>query len=129
MADSLFFGKSCEHRIFSELLKRGFDVYLPIVDDKGVDCIVRNGNGSHIDIQIKGRKPRWIFTLGKVEPRDNYFYIFMPPDQEIYVVPSSVIAKWLRGREKIGITAGMKAELEMNYKNNFDILSAYLSAH
>lgn len=123
MAKSLFFGKYCEHKIFAELLKKDFDIYLPIVDDKGVDCIIRNNNGSHIDIQIKGRQPRWIFNFGIVKPRKNYFFILFPPDQEIYIIPSIKISEWLKGRRKLGFNNTLKKELESKYKNNFDLLN------
>lgn len=122
MATSLFFGKYCEHLVFAELLKRGFDTYLPIVDDKGVDCIIRNNDGTHFDVQIKGRKETWIFTFGHVEARSNYFFILYTPDKSFCVVPSSVISKWLNGREKLGINNAIKEQLNKDYKNNFDLL-------
>jgi hypothetical protein len=122
MPGSLFFGKHCEHLVFAELLKRGLDTYLPIVDDKGVDCIIRNNNGTHLDIQIKGRGPRWIFNFGSVESRPNYFFILYPPDKNFYVVPSSEISKWLNGRKKLGINNVIKEQLYKKYKNNFDLL-------
>lgn len=34
-------GKRLEFYVISELLKRGFDVYMTLVDDKGIDCIIR----------------------------------------------------------------------------------------
>jgi hypothetical protein len=39
----LTFGRWAECRVFAELVKRGFDLYTPLVDDKGIDCIVRKG--------------------------------------------------------------------------------------
>jgi hypothetical protein len=123
MAKSLFFGKHCEHLVFAELLKRGFDTYLPIVDDKGVDCIIRNNNGTHVDIQIKGRQPRWIFNFGQVKTRPNYFFILYPPDKNFYIVPSSEISKWLNGRKKLAINNELKERLEKDFKNNFNLLS------
>ena len=123
MAKTLFFGKHCEYLVFAELLKRGYDTYLPLVDDKGVDCIIRNSDGTHLDIQIKGRGPRWIFNFGRVESRPNYFFIIYPPDRNFYVIPSSEICKWLNGREKLGINNTIKEILNKEYKNNFDLLA------
>lgn len=122
MPASLFFGKHCEHLVFAELLKRGLDTYLPIVDDKGVDCIIRNNNGTHLDIQIKGREPRWKFNFGYVESRPNYFFILYPPDKNFYVVPSSEISEWLNGRKGLTFNNTIKKQLYKKYKNNFDLL-------
>jgi len=52
------FGKRQEFVVMAELLRRGFDVYLTLVDDQGVDCIVpleRKGQPRYLDIQIKAR--------------------------------------------------------------------------
>ncbi len=42
--------------LISELLKRGFDIYIPLVDDQQqLDCIIKkvvNGKSVYIDIQI-----------------------------------------------------------------------------
>jgi hypothetical protein len=34
-------GKRGELTVIGELLKRGFDVYIPVVDTEGIDCIVK----------------------------------------------------------------------------------------
>jgi len=39
----------------SELLKQGFDVYMTLVDDQGIDCIIRRNENCYIDVQIKAR--------------------------------------------------------------------------
>jgi len=40
--DSASFGKRQEFVAIAELLRRGFDVYLTLVDDQQIDCVVRN---------------------------------------------------------------------------------------
>ena len=35
------FGKRIEYYIIGEMLKEGLDCYIPLVDDHGVDCIVK----------------------------------------------------------------------------------------
>lgn len=115
----MFFGKSCEYRVMSELLDRSLDVYTPIVDDKGIDCIIRREDGKHIDLQIKGRKPTWIFNIAKFEPRDNYYFALLAKDRKIYIVPSKILAKWLDGKKKITLSQGKRAELEQ-YKEQPD---------
>ena len=39
--DTASFGKRQEYSVIAELLKRGFDVYMTLVDDQGIDCVVR----------------------------------------------------------------------------------------
>ena len=40
------FGKRIEHFLIGQMLKEGLDVYLPVVDDKGIDAVVRRPDGS-----------------------------------------------------------------------------------
>lgn len=52
------FGKRQEYIAIAELLKRGYDVYMTLVDDQQIDCIVRHDNGSfvkYVAVQIKAR--------------------------------------------------------------------------
>ena len=76
-------GTYAEYRVISELIKLGFDVYTPCVDERGIDCIIRTNKGKrkYYDIQIKkcersvsirGALP--IFTYLENNP-DNYFMI------------------------------------------------------
>ena len=53
--DTASFGKRQEYSVVAELLKRGFDVYMTLVDDQGIDCIIRLNSGRYLDIQIKAR--------------------------------------------------------------------------
>ena len=53
--DTASFGKRQEYVVVAELLKRGFDVYMTLVDDQGIDCIVRLAKNNYLDIQIKAR--------------------------------------------------------------------------
>ncbi|MBR6980214.1 MAG: hypothetical protein IKH88_10315 [Prevotella sp.] len=38
------FWKRIEHFPIGQMLKEGLDVYLPVVDDKGIDAVVRINN-------------------------------------------------------------------------------------
>ena len=51
-------GKRAEFLVFGELIKRGADVYLPIIDT-GIDAIVRREDGTHLDIQVKSTEKEW----------------------------------------------------------------------
>lgn len=76
------FGKRVEYTVIAKMLRAGLDVYLPMVDDKGIDCLVRKNDGSVAEIQIKGRSRNCgISSAGRfsaisIQPRPNYYIIF-----------------------------------------------------
>ena len=83
--DSASFGKRQEFVAIAELLRRGFDVYLTLVDDQQIDCVVCNeilGEPVYLDIQIKARskqcnrKTRYICSLGSPKSSANFFHLF-----------------------------------------------------
>lgn len=84
--DSASFGKRQEFVAIAELLRRGYDVYQTLVDDQGIDCIVRSERKRvprYIDIQVKSRSRDtvardWAFyNLGSLPtPRANYLFMF-----------------------------------------------------
>jgi len=53
--NSAAFGKRMEYWIIGRMLKKGLDVYVPLVDDHAVDAIVKRRDGSTALIQIKAR--------------------------------------------------------------------------
>jgi hypothetical protein len=96
---SASFGKRQEYAAIAELLRRGFDVYMTLVDDRGIDCVVRLDRPTgpvYLDIQIKARSrdcnPRNAGTFAAMvvqDPRPNYFFIFYSEQADMYwVVPS-----------------------------------------
>ena len=44
-----------EYNIVGQMLMEGLDCYLPLVDDHGVDCVIKKPDGTFIEIQIKAR--------------------------------------------------------------------------
>lgn len=45
-------GKRAEFLVFGELVKRGADIYLPVID-VGIDAISRLKTGTYLEIQVK----------------------------------------------------------------------------
>ena len=91
------FGKIQEYAATAEMLKRGLDVYMTLVDDKGIDCIVRKDANTYYDVQIKARsknvKHPGYFNLSDIsDARPNYFFVFYAekPDK-FWVIPSERI--------------------------------------
>ena len=98
--DSASYGKRQEFKTIAKLIEKGFDVYSTIIDDQGIDCIIRISSKRYLDIQLKARsidkcmlKDRGYFPqLSIVEPRDNYFFILYSEQADSYwVLPSNDI--------------------------------------
>jgi hypothetical protein len=86
-------GKRLEYFVIAELLRRKFDVYVALVDDQGIDCIVRLDDARYVDVQIKARSEKakqWnLFAAMSFEARDNLYFIFYTePGRNFWVVPS-----------------------------------------
>lgn len=44
-----------EFHVLGLMLKQGLEVYIPLVDDFGIDAVLRKPDGTFIEIQIKAR--------------------------------------------------------------------------
>ena len=92
-------GRYAEYYVKMEFTLAGFDVYAAEVDDKGIDFIIREGENSYYDIQVKSvRGLNYIFfPKDKFNLRKNLlaaivlFSEGMPP--KIYLIPSTVWSK------------------------------------
>jgi len=90
------FGKRQEFAAIAEMLKRGLDVYLTLVDDKGIDCIVRKDTKTYYDVHIKARgknvKYPGNFSLSDIITRPNYFFVlYAEKPDKFWVIPSELI--------------------------------------
>jgi len=99
-------GKIGETIAIKQLIERGFDVYDNIVDDRGIDLILRNENKAnvqHKDVQIKHSKfyhksnDFW-FGIGKstFKPTKSLYFMFVLDENRIFVIPSIELAKFLK---------------------------------
>lgn len=76
------FGKRMEYFVISKMLEQGLDVYIPLIDDFGIDAVVRKKDGSFVELQIKARSKDVLFGDAALfaaithEPRDNYYFVF-----------------------------------------------------
>lgn len=99
---SASFGKRQEYAAIAELLRRGHDVYMTLVDDQQIDCVIRqekDGRLRYLDIQIKARSkgvvnPGLFAALEVRKPRKNFYYIFYSEKANIYwIMPSEELVK------------------------------------
>lgn len=60
----------------------GLDCYVPLVDDHGVDCVIKKGDGTFIEVQIKARSKKVaegdaaLFSAITHEPKKNFYFVF-----------------------------------------------------
>src|SRR5450830_1022367 len=95
---SASFGKREEFIAVGELLRRGYDVYMTLVDDQQIDCIIRQEKDDqlrYLDIQIKARsnyaKNPAIFAAMEIrKPREGFFFIFYSEQANTYWIVSSL---------------------------------------
>lgn len=77
------------------MLKDGLDVYVPMVDDMGIDAVVRRPDGQFTEVQIKARSKgikmgnAALFAAITHEPRDNYWFVFYSERMEIMWILTS----------------------------------------
>ena len=93
------FGRRQEYSVIAELLKRGFDVYMTLVDDQGIDCVIRLDDKKYLDIQIKARskeaKQGNFFAAMSFTVRDNFYFIFYTEKNDhFWVIPSKDVEKF-----------------------------------
>ncbi len=94
---SASFGKRQEYGAIAELLRRGYDVYMTLVDDQGIDCVVRQGPNKYFDVQIKARSkdcnPKNAAHFPQLDiprPSRNYIFIFYSESiNTFWVIPST----------------------------------------
>ena len=76
------FGKRMEYNLVGKMLMEGLDVYLPLVDDHGVDCVIKKEDGTFIEVQIKARSREVtdgdaaLFSAITHEQTENFFFVF-----------------------------------------------------
>ena len=76
------FGKRMEYNLIGKMLMEGLDVYLPLVDDHGVDCVIKKPDGTFIEIQIKARSNEVaagdaaLFAAITHDLRKNFYFVF-----------------------------------------------------
>lgn len=89
------FGKRIEYWVAGLMLKQGLDVYMPLIDDNGIDAIVRRENGTFVEVQIKARSRNVVmgdaalFAALTHEYRENYFFVFYSERLDMFWIMSS----------------------------------------
>lgn len=80
--DSASFGKRMEYQIIGQMLMEGLDVYVPLVDDHGVDCVIKKNDGTFTEVQIKARSKKVnpgdgaLFAAITHEKTPDFYFVF-----------------------------------------------------
>ena len=78
-----------------KMLMEGLDCYLPLVDDHGVDCVIKKPDGTFIEIQIKARSREVndgdaaLFSAIVHEARPNFYFVFYSERLDLMWILSS----------------------------------------
>ena len=59
---SVGLGKRMEYWVAGLMIKEGLDVYMPLVDDIGIDIVVRQEDGTFVEVQVKARSKNVIIS-------------------------------------------------------------------
>ncbi|MBI1424281.1 MAG: hypothetical protein GC149_12495 [Gammaproteobacteria bacterium] len=129
---SASFGKRQEYVAVAELLRRGYDVYMTLVDDQGIDCVVRQGPNKYFDVQIKARSKNCnpknaghFPQLTISSPKKNYIFIFYSEAINTYwVIPSTKIVEPGFGNVlKSGPSEGKYRVILTNYSKSKNLVT------
>ncbi len=89
------FGKRIEYWVAGLMLKEGIDVYMPLIDDNGIDAVIRKPDGTFIEVQVKARSKTVVmgdaalFAALTHEERENYYFVFYSERLDTFWIMSS----------------------------------------
>lgn len=77
------FGRRMEYWLIGQMLREGLDVYVPLVDDFGIDAVIRKQDNHFIEVQIKARSrtvkdgdAALFAAIDHPRIRHNYYFVF-----------------------------------------------------
>lgn len=133
-------GKYGEYSVILRLLKEGLNIYPTLVDDIGVDLIIKNKYEKYIEIQIKSvweeRNKQWFQIQTKTDEnliRDNFFIIGIDKEQNSWIFPSNIFfnEKYCNKSPKNKKSNRYTFDLKLNQKHrgnkksNLELLANY----
>ena len=89
------FGKRMEYKLVGDMLMEGLDCYLPLVDDHGVDCVIKRSDGTFIEVQIKARSKTVaegdaaLFAAINHDYKPNFYFVFYSERLDLMWIMSS----------------------------------------
>jgi hypothetical protein len=105
-----------EYWIIGRMLKEGLDVYVPLVDDFGIDAIIRKKDNTFIEVQIKARSATVIpgdaalfAAIDHPEIRPSYYFVFYAERMNAMWIMSSEEFDKIAVRNKSGKNIGKRS--------------------
>jgi hypothetical protein len=101
------FGRRIEYWLISRMLREGLDVYIPLVDDFGIDAVIRKKDNHFLEVRIKARSrtvkegdAALFAAIVHPVPRTNYYFVFYSErlDAMWSCLPSNSLQKLFRTR-------------------------------
>ena len=89
------FGKRMEYKLIGDMLMEGLDCSIPLVDDHGVDCVIKKADGTFIEVQIKARSNEVaagdaaLFGTIVHEYTPNFYFVFYSERLDMMWIMSS----------------------------------------
>ena len=134
-------GKRAEFLVFSELLRKEADVYVPLADI-GIDAIIRKQDGKIIEIQVKSTEQGedeqcFQIAKSKIKTKTNRYIILVDmsegenkEDVEFWILPAKEYIAHSTGTEylKLDLDAApnhgkrLRRDLLKKYKNAWEDL-------
>ena len=123
------FGRAIEYAVFSKLLLSGGEIFLPAVDDDGVDVLVKRPKDQRlVQVQIKAKgknsKDPCMFAAITHRPRQDYWFLFYAEkydkmwilsSDEFLSVASQNVKKEANHLGKYSINFGKNGDLHSEY--------------
>jgi hypothetical protein len=110
------FGRRMEYWLIGRMLKEGLDVYVPLVDDFGIDAVIRRQDNQFIEVQIKARSTTVVAgdaalfaAIVHPEVRENCYFVFYSERLEAMWIMSSAEFIEQAVQNKSGKNAGKRS--------------------
>ena len=120
------FGKRMEYNLVGKMLMEGLDVYLPLVDDHGVDCVIKKEDGTFIEVQIKARSSEVtdgdaaLFSAIIHDLTKNFYFVFYSERMNMMWIMSSEEFLEFSTQNKSGKNIGKRSIWLNGYKTDKD---------
>lgn len=90
------FGRRMEYWLIGQMLRDGLDVYVPLVDDFGIDAVIRKKDNDFVEVQIKARSHNvkegdsaLFAAIVHPTPRKDYYFVFYSERLDMMWIMSS----------------------------------------
>lgn len=124
--DLASFGKRIEYWLIGKMLMEGHDVYVPMVDDHGVDAVIKKADGTFIEVQIKARSKdvnsgdAALYSAIRHELTPNYYFVFYSERMDMmWILSSAEFLEYCATNSK-GKNAGLHSIWFNGHKTNKD---------